>query len=133
MIPDNFHVYLARFENEVLIQGYQKGYWGSVVNVSTRRGVLAGEPIGRLVGDRFVCEYPLAIEYGGHIKKSTGFMALAVQLEDLAMRTIRAPLVNVSSCRVEDVYTLSPELVEGFVPFKRELIIARWGPQAKGL
>jgi hypothetical protein len=130
---DDFQVYLARFENEVLIRGYERGLWGSVVPASTRRGSLAGEPIGRLVGDRFVYDRPLVLEYGGHIKKSTGFMALAVQIDEFGIRTLRAPLVNFSSCKVEHVYTLAPELVEGFVPFKREIIIARWGPQAQGL
>jgi len=133
MRPDDFQIYLTRFESKVLIRGYERGRWGSMVNASTRRGSLAGEPIGRLVGDRFVYDRPLVLEYGGHIKKSTGFMALAVQIDEFGIRTLRAPLVNLSSCKVEDVYALAPELVEGFVPFKREIIIARWGPQAQGL
>jgi len=123
---DEFRIYLSKFEARVIVAGIDGGRWGTPTNVTIRPGKLAQSPIATLVGTRFFYPRPAAIEYYGLVKKSLGFMELAAKVHEFGIGTIRAPLVNFSSVKIEDVAALAPDLVDGFVPFKKRIKEIRW-------
>lgn len=127
-IIDDFMIYLARFERDVIVRGLDEGLWGTTSHVAIRPGRLEREPVGKLLGSRLACDASLAVEYYGHVKKSIGFMSRAAEIEHFGVRTMVAPLVNFSTVRVEDVARLAPDLVAGFPAFKAEIVAARFGP-----
>ena len=125
MKPTEFQIYTARFEIEVLMRGLEMERWGTWKDVTVRRGKLAPQPIGKLVGTRFVYPKPAAIDYYGFVKKSLAFMALAVELP-MEARTLFAPVVSVSTPSTTAVGELAPELLDGFAAWKDHIYRVRY-------
>ena len=126
MQDQHFREYLYAFEKDVMLRGIEEGRWGTQQQVTIRPGRLAQYPIGRFLGTRFRHDKPVAISYYGLIKKSTEFMALAARLSQFGMSTIKAPVAEFSSVKIEDVAELAPELIQGFVDFKKHIKEHRW-------
>jgi hypothetical protein len=120
MEREEFAIYMARFEVEVLMKGWKEGRWGKEAPVPVRpKGV--NTLIGKLVGSRFLYPEPAAIYYYSFFKKSTGFMTLAATLysDGYRLAQIHAPIVSIGAPGMEDVLELAPDLVADFARFKQ--------------
>jgi hypothetical protein len=124
MEREQFQSYLQRFEMDVICQGFLSGVFGKKEMVTTRNGKLVRTDFGKLVGSNFEFSHPLAIDYYGHTKKSTGFYAMLAEIET-QVRMIECDVVHFASIKIEDVVEVGSELVARFPIFKKQMLKRR--------
>lgn len=127
MTKDEFQKTLDLFEREVIIRGVGGGHLGREEMVPVRNGKLSKQPFGKLVGLEVESETSLAVDYYGHLKKSSGFFRDVKDATptDTQARMMRSTVVHFASIKVEDVVLLAPELVPVFPILKHELLRRR--------
>jgi hypothetical protein len=120
----DFKKYLKQFEIWIVVAGVRTGVFGQKEVIPARRGKLADTPFGRTIGLKFDSELPLAIDYYGHMKKSTGFFEMIAEV-DTQVRMIECPVVHFASIKLDDIVELSSTLISDFPVFKREMLRLR--------
>lgn len=124
---DAFRIYCAKFENRVLIAGYERGLWRTELRrVPIRPGRLEKEPIGCLVGNRFVWDRIAVIDYYGHLKKSTAFMSQAVDLYKYQITYMHAVVLPFQAVRPQHIIDLAADLCPFWTEFQARVHEARW-------
>lgn len=118
-----FGDYLRELEQRVVVEGIIRGTFGQIMNIPTKAGKLNATPFGQRIGQEFPCEAVCAIDYYGHFKRSSSFMALARQNPERAFQT--GIVVHFAGVRTQHVIKLAPELVMQFPDFKEELLALR--------
>lgn len=125
----NFALYRQMFENQVVAKGVLTGCLGANSKVSLRPGKLSVLHFGKLMGLVFDSQISCAIDYYGHVKKSS---ALLQQIEEIGrsmpyaqVKMVQVVLVHFSSIRIEKVARLAPDLVAEFPLFKKTILDAR--------
>jgi len=125
----DFLEYRQLFENKVVAGGVQLGCLGMMGKVSTRIGRLSAQSFGKLMGLVFESQVSCAVDYYGHIKKSTALLdqisRVGRVLPNVQIKMIPTVLVHFSSIRIEKIARLAPDLVAGFPLFKKTILDAR--------
>jgi len=124
-----FTTYMNVFEREVIVKGVKDGVFGSSQIVSMRPGKLANSKFGEIVGSSFYCdELELAIDYYGHIKRSTGLLRLRKKLSGKGqVRRVSCILVHFASLRIDRIANVcnDPQAIGLFPLFKETMIKMR--------
>ena len=124
MKKGEFVEYLGEFEIAVICKGVMDGVFGKKEMVPSRNGKLSRTPFGRLIGSKLEYSSPLAIDYYGHMKKSTGFYEMLAEA-DIQVRMIECDVVHFASLKIEDIVEISPELIAKFPVFKKQMLKRR--------
>jgi len=124
MDTESFKSYLDLFELRVVCHGVVKEVFGKKEMVATRNGKLARTPFGRLIGSQLEFVNPLAIDYYGHLKKSTGFFDMLTEV-DSQVRMIECDVVHFASIKIEDIVEIDPGMVAKFPVFKKQMLKRR--------
>jgi hypothetical protein len=117
--------YLEDFENKVILPGLEQNLFGRKIKVQVKGGKLRNSDFGKFVGLEFKEKKPVAIDYYGLVKKSTGFARKLKQYEDLDVKAARIPVVHFAAVKIEHITDLAPELLAGFAAFKKHLVKLR--------
>lgn len=123
----DFVSYLQNFEDQVIRVGAEKEMLGKEELVPIRNGKLLRRPFGKALGREINCDAVVAVDYYGHIKKSTGFFRYAEQCSadvEGQLKMISSVLVHFARIRIEDVYRISKssKLIGRFPEFKEEML-----------
>ena len=124
MLKSEFAEYLGEFEIAVICKGVLNGMFGKKEMVPTRNGRLSRTPVGRLIGSNIKYSDPLAIDYYGHMKKSTGFYEMLTEIKT-QVRMIECNVVHFASIKIEEIVEISPGLVAKFPVFKKQMLKRR--------
>jgi len=123
---DAFRKYLQAFEEQVIINGFEQGFFSQHILVPVRHGRLSSTRFGKLMGISFDYPKALVIDYYGLLKKSEGFyLTLAQNPGEYQVKMFWSPIVYFASVRIEDISYLAPDLVIGFSAFKERILIER--------
>jgi len=120
----DFKKYLLQFEAQIIVVGVCRNVFGRSEVIPARRGKLAATSFGKIIGLEFPAKSPIAIDYYGHMKKSTGFFEMIAEV-DTQVRMIECSVVHFASIKLDDIVELSPELISDFPVFKREMLRLR--------
>ncbi len=127
-----FRFFCAEFERRVLMRGYECGVWPKTLKrVPIRPGKLEKEPIGVLVGNRFVWDRIAVIDYWGHLKKSTAFMEKAVEIYPYQISYMHAIVLSFSAVRPQHIIDLAADLCPFWTEFQARVHEARWRVEQK--
>ena len=121
----DWKTYLNKFEEKVIIPLVLNGSTAKEGMITLKNGKLANTNFGKFLGGMLVCDKPLAIDYYGHIKKSTGIIDVVKKYNGIEIKSIKVPVVYWASIKNEDILNLAPELMDGFPLFKKHLIDLR--------
>jgi hypothetical protein len=119
-----FETYLRRFEQDVICEGVKRGVLGQKEMVAVRNGKLCKTEFGKLLGFELAFDCPLAIDYYGFMKKSTGFRAMLSETRS-QVRMIECDVVHFASVKMEDIVEIAPKLVAEFPVFKKQMLEKR--------
>lgn len=126
---ETFVEYMALLEYSVLSAAVGSNLIGSRETLPIRPGRLARAAFGAKVGLVFDSHVSFAIDYYGHLKRSTSLLKeiewLRTQLVGRQIKTMECLVVHFAAVRIEHVAKFSQELVSGFPAFKKELLEAR--------
>ncbi len=123
--------YLKKFERKIVIPGYERGLFGKIQSVATRRGKLDKSNFSNVVRTNFKYGKPFAIDYYGLIKKSSGFLDIS-SLKRIPLKTsIDAPLVHFASIKIEHISRIDREMLIDFPRFKEAIVNARFNRSKK--
>ena len=117
--------YMNAFEHKIVIPGLEQGLFGSVQDLPIWDNKLSGHKLRKLIGTRFKYEKPAIISYYDVEKRSTGFMAKALIVNEF-MTIVKGHKVSFSSIKIEHIAQLDPELLECFAHFKALLVKERF-------
>ena len=117
--------YLNSFESRIILPGLEKKMFCKEGMVTLKECKLCGTPFGKFIGMRIDTPIPMAVDYYGHIKKSTGIMDVVEKYDGIEIKSIKVPVVYFASVKNEDILNLAPELMDGFPLFKKYLIDLR--------
>lgn len=126
----DMNAYLKAFETEVLVNAFINGIMGGKNEPTPVRPVkLNKTPFGHFIGHSFKFSDPLAFNYYGMVKVSTGVLEVVQEAEAVfpGLKLMNVPVINFSSIRKEHIYYLAPDLLSNFDQFKEHLIALRWG------
>ena len=121
----DYKAYITSFENRVIIPGAVNSRFGKEGMVTLKNGKLYNTAFGKFIGNLLECEEILAIDYYGHIKKSSGMLKVIENYKGIEVKSIMVPVVYFASVKNEDITALAPELMDGFPLFKKQLIELR--------
>lgn len=121
----SFQKYLELFERDVLITGLEKGRFGKTIKVATKECKLNNTEFGKFIGCILSYNEPMAIDYYGLVKKSSGMLEIIEGYRGIEIKTILLPVVHFASVKNEDINALAPSLLQGFSSFKEYLIHLR--------
>lgn len=97
--------------------------------VAVRPGKMAKSKFAMMLGNTFNLGEPVAIDYYGHFKKSTGLLKWVVVFRKEHMgtqvRMVTAKVIHFASIKIEHVADFAPELVAGFPQFKDMILKMR--------
>lgn len=123
-MPDFLQNFMKTFEQKVVIPGLLNCKLGKLEEVSTQDGKLAKTNFGKTIGILLPYEGKdfIAINYYGHIKKSSTFYYTSRKAK---IGTVR--VVHFASLRIEYIAkaTKELELIAGFAKFKEEILKIR--------
>lgn len=127
MDNEKFSQYLKKFEKKVLIAGMEQGILSATDRmVPIKPGRLNTTAFGQALGENFDYHEPLAFDYYGMLKKSSGFVGLWRKYADrFEIKSALAPVIHFASVKVEHINNLDPDLVLDFVAFKKKLVELR--------
>jgi len=117
--------YLDSFEKRVIIQGLYEGKLGKLGMITIRECKLSNTQFGKFVGTSLEYSVPMAIDYYGLIKKSTGVLKVVDGYKNVEIKSILIPVVYFASIRHEDIMDLANDLLNDFPLFKKFLIELR--------
>ena len=122
--------YIKMFERDVIEKGVVSGVLGRPHLVPVRMGKLAGTRFGSFVGLRVESNAVFAVDYYGHIKKTDGFYKAVERMareKGVSVKLYQAPIVHFASIKIDKMMeiTSSPEIIIGFVEFKKMLLKMR--------
>lgn len=124
-----FDEYRSEFERRVIVAAVTQGELGVSRDVSVQPGKLDEDEFGKKMGDALDTELLCVLDYYGYMKKSRGFQIRVLTakraLRDWPIRALEAPVVHFAGVRLELVAELAPDLVRGFVRFKRRILDLR--------
>lgn len=120
--------YRDSFEDKVIKASLNHNDHGSVFKkrkVPAKKGKLYNTEFVGFVGDMFNCEDPIAIDYYGFFKKSSGFIEKMDSFEDIEVKSMLVPVAHFASIRIEIISDLAPELIINFSDYKKYLLSLR--------
>jgi hypothetical protein len=124
-----FEDYMADLETGVLAAAVGSSLLGRRETLPVRPGKLARTGFGARIGMAFESHVSFAVDYYGHLKRSTSLLKeiewLKEQLSGRQIKTIECIVVHFAAVRIEYVAKFSPELVSGFPMFKKAVLEAR--------
>ena len=110
--------YLELFERNIIIAGIENGTLKvNEVMVAIKDGKLDITPFGKFLGNRFVYDKVLVIDYYGLLKKSKGFLDKCNTYTDVEIRRLKSPIIHFASIKIEDIDVLDKSLTVDFVGF----------------
>ena len=125
MNDNNFKEYLYAFEKSIMIPGVERDVFTKEGKVAVKECKLCNTPFGEFVGTVLEYNRPMAIDYYGLIKKSTGMMDIVNGYKNIEIKSIIVPIIHFASIKHEHISSLSPELLSMFTEFKDHLVQLR--------
>lgn len=119
------------FERAIVVVGICKGVIGKTELIPIRRGKLANTAFGIAIGSSIEADKPLAIDYYGYTKRSSGFFEMCksvkTEFSSKQVKMIEAPIVHFASLRIEDIATIcsASEVIAEFPRLKGEVLLRR--------
>jgi len=120
-----FDEYLTLFENSIIVAGVEIGMLGKSELVPSREGKLSRTPFGRKIGMRVENDFPLSIDYYGHMKKTTGFYEMLKEVGEAQVRMVECIVVHFASIKIEQIVEIQSDMVAGFPVFKKQMLRER--------
>jgi len=128
-LAEQFEVFMKEFETTVLAAAVSAGVMGRREQLPVRPGKLFRTAFGVKLGSSFESSVSFAVDYYGHLKKSTALLQevawLREQLRGQQVKSVEGVVVHFASVRMEDVAKYNATLVGGFPTFKKAVLDAR--------
>lgn len=129
MTPSEFHMFLDRFEREVIVNGIEKKKYKPFIKVcstSISQGKLFDTDFGRSIGESINTDMILTIDYYGYLKKSKGFLDYIKNL-DTHVKKIDSHMIYFASIKIEDIVRVVDEidLIASFPKLKDQILTHR--------
>lgn len=126
-MTDEFAIYLERFESDIIVAGFEQGIFkGKKRMVPLKDGKLDSSKFGKFLGNRFDYKTPMAIDYYGLIKKSTGFENKITDMgKDIQIKALEILVIHFASIKMEAISQLNNNLIVDFPRFKKFLVELR--------
>jgi len=123
--------FLNKFENEIVVEGIKSKELGKRIVISSKDGKLASTPFGKFIGLEIPQDSVCAIEYWGHIKKSTGLLKEIQYMKQKTHKNIHIPTIVVIFASIKTnnllkIGCLSEQDIGEFFMFKEQLVKMRW-------
>jgi len=111
--------YLKLFENNIIIKGVEnKILKPNKAMIPVKNGKLDSSEFGRFLGNKFEYNKPLAIDYYGLLKKSTGFDEACCKYCEVEIIRMKTDIIHFASIKIEDMSELDKDLIVDFPAFK---------------
>lgn len=117
--------YLEQFEKEVIIPLFDKDNFSRLHTCSLRSGKLSKTKFGIFVGNSFECDKLCAIDYYGHIKKSSAMLETKGAYPGRQVYSLKTYVIYFASIKMEYIAECSPDLLKDFPTFKNFLLKLR--------
>ena len=121
----DYKKYLDSFEKQIVIVGVERKLFGKEGMAPLKECKLSSTQFGRFVGSRINCPIPMAIDYYGMIKKSSGLIDVVNNYHGLEIKSILVKVAYFASIKNEHINELAPELLENYPLFKKFMIELR--------
>jgi len=121
-----FRDYMHLFEKEVIIKGFENGFFTKEIMVPSKNGRLDNTDYGMMIGNRIKYDKLLVVDYYGLLKKSTEFINKIKEFsEQFEIRSMKSPIVYFASIKIEQISELMKDLTGDFPEFKKVIVLNR--------
>lgn len=128
-LDGHFNQYMESFELTIMAVGAIRNLIGHEEVRTVTPGKLHRTAYGCKMGSFFTSSVPFAIDYYGHLKKSSGLNQIIADIRKQCfgkqVKSMSFWVVHFASVRIETIAHLNHQLVGGFPLFKREILESR--------
>lgn len=118
--------YIGLFEENIILSGIEEGILKTnEVMVPVKNGKLDNSNFGKFLGNRFIYNRVMVIDYYGLLKKSGAFIDKYKSYTEVEVKRLKSGIIHFASIKIEDITNLDKSLAVDFPAFKNYLVHLR--------